>query len=87
MDTIKFANGAVHSCSFLATTPNDQTAYIALDDVTFAEAAALFSDENATETMEYNNFVLIGYTSLQGLLSQPYGIQAILKGGYDERIE
>lgn len=88
MDTIKFANGEVHNCSFLSTVPQGatNTAYIALDDVDFATAAAIFSDPEKTETMKYSEYRLVGYTNLNGLYVQPYGIQAVLTGGHDERI-
>lgn len=80
MDTIKFANGNVYSCSFCSTTP-DGTAFIALDGVTWAQAAQIFGNANNTRRMEYANYVLTGYTELVDLGKQPYGIQAILKGG------
>lgn len=87
METIKFANGMTRDCSFLSTIPNDGgTAFIALADVSFAEAATIFSDEDATSEMEYNEYRLVGYTTLDGLYVQPYGIQAVLRGGHDERI-
>lgn len=88
MDTIKFANGEIHSCSFLSTIPEGgaMKAYIAIDDVGFAEAAALFTDSEKTSTMEYGEYRLVGYTNLNGLYVQPYGIQAVLTGGHDERI-
>lgn len=83
MGNITFANGAVYSCSFLSTV--DGTAFVALDDVSFAEAAVIFADENMTRDMEWGEYRLIGYTQLMGLYVQPYGIQAVLKGGHDER--
>lgn len=88
MDTIKFANGAVYDCSFLSTIPNGNAmqAIIALDGVSFAEAATIFSNENMTREMEWGQYRLVGYTSLQGVYVQPYGIQAVLTGGHDERI-
>lgn len=86
MDTIKFANGEVHSCSFLSTIPQDQKAFIALDDVDFAQAAMIFADAEKTREMEWGQYRLIGYTTLEMLGVQPYGIQAVLKGGHDERI-
>ena len=88
MDTIKFANGEVHSCSFLSTIPENDTmrAFIALSDVDFATAAQIFSDPEKTETMKYGEYRLVGYTNLNGLYVQPYGIQAVLTGGHDERI-
>ena len=86
MDTIKFANGVTHDCSFLSTIPSDGgKAFIALSDVSFSEAALLFSDEEAISEMEWGNYRLVGYTTLEGLYVQPYGIQAILKGGHDEQ--
>ena len=87
MDTIKFANGETHDCSFLSTIPDGATftAFIALSDVDFATAASIFADENKTSRMEWGNFALVGYTNLVMLGVQPYGIQAVLKGGHDER--
>jgi len=85
MDNIKFANGAVYDCSFLSTIP-DGTAFIALSGVDFAQAAQIFSNQNMTREMEYGDYRLVGYTQLQMLGVQPYGIQAVLKGGHDERI-
>lgn len=85
MDTIKFANGAVYDCSFLSTIP-DGTAFIALTGVDFAQAAQIFADASMTSEMKYANYRLVGYTELVMLGVQPYGIQAVLKGGHDERI-
>lgn len=83
MDTIRFANGEVHSCSFCATTPGE--AIIALDDADFAQAAAIFADADKTGEMQYGDMRLVGYTQLVMLGIQPYGIQAVLRGGYNER--
>lgn len=85
MDSIKFANGAVRDCAFLSTL-GDGTAFIALADVDFAEAAQIFADPSMTQEMEWGGYRLVGYTTLEGLFAQPYGIQAVLKGGHDERI-
>lgn len=80
MDTIKFANGSVFNCSFLATIPDGNgTAYIALTDVGFAQAAQIFSNPSMTREMEYANYRLVGYTELVMLGVQPYGIQAVLR--------
>lgn len=83
MDTIKFANGAVYDCSFLATVPSGR-AFIALVGVTFTEAAQIFSNPEMTLEMEWGDYRLVGYTTLEGLYFQPYGIQAVLVGGHDE---
>lgn len=86
MDTIRFADGSIRSCSFLSTVPDGttKTAYIALDDVDFAAAAAIFADQEKTKAMTYGGMRLIGYTELIMLGVQPYGIQAVLRGGHDE---
>lgn len=88
METIKFANGEVHNCTFMSTIPigGSMRAIIAIDDVDFAQAAAIFSDTNKTATMEWGSYRLVGYTNLITVGVQPYGIQAILRGGHDERI-
>ena len=86
MDNITFADGTTAHCSFLATIP-DGTAFIALDGIPFTAAADIFFDTNKTSEMQYGDLTLIGYTQLQGLYSQPYGLQAVLKGGHDERRE
>ena len=86
MDSIRFADGSIKSCSFLSTVPDgsSKTAYIALDDVDFAAAAAIFADQEKTRAMTFGNMRLIGYTELIMLGVQPYGIQAVLRGGHDE---
>lgn len=84
MDTITFANGETYNCTFCATMPNDSLAIIALGEVGFVEAAQIFSDPSMTERMTYGQTDLVGYTTLQGLTMQPYGVQASLRGGHDE---
>lgn len=88
MDTIKFANGASYECTFISTIPNGESnmAFIALANIGYAEAAAIFSDPTMTREIKWGSSMLIGYTQLQGLYQQPYGIQAVLRGGHDERI-
>jgi hypothetical protein len=85
MDIITFANHETHECSLVTT--HDGKAHIALTDVTFAEAAALFSDPEKTCVMEWGEYRLVGYTNCIMLTVQPYGIQATLTGGHDEHKE
>lgn len=80
MDKIKIANGASYNCSFCATIP-DGTAFVALDTDDFSKAAQIFGNPNNTRRMEYGNYILTGFTELVDLGKQPYGIQAVLKGG------
>lgn len=87
MDTIKFADGETRECSFLSTIPdgNTNTAFIALPDVDFATATAIFANPGKTARMEYGDYILVDYTNLVMIGVQPYGIQAVIKGGHDER--
>ncbi len=84
MDTIKFANGEIHDCSLVSTY--DGKAYIALTDVSFTEAASIFSDPEKTREMEWGEYLLVGYTNCIMLTVQDYGIQAALRGGHDVQL-
>lgn len=86
MDEIKFANGEVHSCPLLSTNSNRKMAFVAIDDVSFAEASAIFSDESKTAEMEWGSYRLVGYTNLLYVMKESYGFKACLTGGHDERI-
>ena len=85
MDTIKFANGEIHSCPHLVPNPDMQMLFVALDDVSFAEASAIFSDENKTKEMEWGAYRFIGYSELLYVKREDYGYKACLKGGYYEQ--
>lgn len=85
MEIIKFANGETHNCTFFASTPD--AAYVAIDDVDFPTAAAIFADQNKTNRIEYGKRALIGFTQLVAVMVQPYGTQAVLRGGHEQPIE
>ena len=83
-DEIKFANGAVYDCSYLATD-GQGTAWIVLDGLSIAESAAIFSNPDMTEVMEWGAYRLIGYTNLVFIMVDQNGVKCGLKGGHDER--
>ena len=85
MDTIKFADNSVYDCPFCATTAD--TAYVALSGVNFATTAAIFANTEKTARMEYGQHALVGFTDLLSVNVQPYGIQAVLRGGTVQEIE
>ena len=85
MDTIKFANGLVCDCPYLSTLPQDKIAFVAVSGVTFAEAAAIFSNPDMTQEITYGDWILHDYTELRYMMTESYGIKACLVGGYDER--
>lgn len=85
METITFANGETHNCTFFASIPNE--AYVAIDDVSFAEAAAIFSNPEKTDRMTYGSRVFTGFTTIVAVAVQPYGTQAVLRGGVERALE
>lgn len=86
MDELKFANGSVYDCSYLATD-GQGTAWIVLDGLDMAESAAIMSNPEMTAEMEWNGYRLIGYTELAFMMLEPnVGVKCGLKGGHDERI-
>ena len=85
MDTITFANGLVCDCPYLSTLPQMKMAYVAVSGISFAEAAAIFSNPDMTREITYGDWVLHDYTQLQYVMVESYGIKACLIGGYDER--
>ena len=85
MDEIKFANGAVYDCSYLATD-GQGTAWIILDGLNITESVSILSDPEMTEEMEWGEYRLIGYTNLVFVMVDQNGVKCCLKGGHDERI-
>lgn len=82
METVKFANGETHNCTFFASIPGE--AFVAIDDVDFAAAAAVFSDPEKTKRIEYGKRVFVNFTQLVAVAVQPYGTQAVLRGGTEQ---
>ena len=85
MDTIKFANGAVYDCSYLATD-GQGTAWIILDGLNITESAAIFSNPEMTREMEWGTYRLVDYTDLVFVMVDQNGVKCGLKGGHDEQI-
>ena len=83
---ITFANGETRYCTLCTTNQIEQTAFIAIDKTTFADAATIFSNPAYTRRMQYGNYVLMGYTELMYIMQEPYGVKACLRGGHDEII-
>lgn len=79
MDYITFANGDQYECPFCSVNTHDGIAFVALSGVSFPEAASIFSDSAKTSEMTFAGSTHVGYTELESLYVQPYGIQAMLK--------
>ena len=62
-DTIRFANGAVFDCSYLATD-GQGTAWIILDGLDIVESVSVFSNPDMTDVMEWATTGLLVILSL-----------------------
>lgn len=78
MITFTTASGAEYSCPYLSTinVMGKDIMYIAVDELTFPEAAALFSNSEEMKHIEYADYILEGYTHLDFLAQETYGIKA-----------
>lgn len=76
--TFKTASGAEYHCPYLSTITmqGQDIMYISVDELTFTEAAALFSNPNEMCHIEYADYVLDGYTHLDFMAQETYGIKA-----------
>lgn len=76
MDKIKMANGATYDCSHCTATPD--TMFLTVCNVTWAQAAQIFGNENNTRRIEYANRIMTGFTELLSLGKEQDGIQVVL---------
>ena len=77
MEQITFADGSTYPCTFCGEHHIERVLFVALN-TSFAEAAAVLSDESKTQEITYAGTVYRGYTEILGLTPQPYGPQAAL---------
>lgn len=74
----KTASGKEYTCPFFSTLPNLGLAYVAVSDLSWAEASALFGDETEMAHLEYAGQSVDGYTHLDYIMQEPYGLKAQL---------
>ena len=79
MDTFTTASGNEHSCPFFAPLESKDIIYIAVAGSDFTAAAALFSNEEEMRSIEFGGHVYSGYTHLDYMTREKYGIKAQMR--------
>lgn len=78
METVMFNDGTEYECTYLATAPMYGKLYITIANVTYVEAAAIFSDENKTAEIHYAGRVFRGYTQVDVIINEGGAFKAQL---------
>lgn len=72
------ASGEKYPCPFFSVLPQMGIAYVAVSDMTWAEASALFQNEEEMAHLTFAGQTIDGYTNLNYIMSEPYGLKAQL---------
>ena len=62
MDTITTASGKSFSTDYLSAIPNPKMCFFRILNLPFVDVATVFSDQNETELIYYQDYVLEGCT-------------------------
>lgn len=76
--TFTTSSGKVYPCAFFSTLPQMGIAYIGVPDMTWAEASALFQNEEEMTHLTFAGQNVDGYTHLDYIVAEPYGLKAQL---------
>lgn len=76
--TFKTTSGKEYPCPFFATLPQMGIIYVGVSDMSWAEASALFQDESEMAHLTYAGQSVDGYTHLDYIMQEPYGLKAQL---------
>ena len=76
--TFTTTSGKKYECPFFSTIPQMGIAYIGVSGMTWAEASALFQDESEMAHLTYAGQSVDGYTHLDYIMQEPYGLKAQL---------
>ena len=76
--TFKTASGKEYPCPFFATLPQMGIIFVGVSDMSWAEASALFQDETEMAHLTYAGRSVDGYTHLDYIMQEPYGLKAQL---------
>lgn len=72
------ASGKEYPCTLFSELPQMGIVYVGVPDMTWAEASALFQDESEMAHLTYANRTADGYTHLDYIMQEPYGLKAQL---------
>lgn len=76
--TFKTTSGKEYPCTFFSTIPQMGIAYIAVSGMTWGEASLLFQNEEEMAHLTYAGQSVDGYTHLDYIMQEPYGLKAQL---------
>ena len=74
----KTSSGKEYPCPFFATLPQMGIIYVGVSDMSWAEASALFQNEEEMAHLTYAGQNVDGYTHLDYIMQEPYGLKAQL---------
>lgn len=74
--SFKTASGNVYACPLFTVNERANRMFIAVSDLSFAEAAALFSNQDEMSSLTYAGKTYTGYTQLDYMMQEGYGIKA-----------
>lgn len=72
------ASGKEYPCKFFSELPQMNVLYVGVTDMTWGEASALFQDEAEMAHLTYAGRTADGYTHLDYIMQEPYGLKAQL---------
>ena len=75
---LQTASGKEYPCTFFSVLPQMGIVYVAVPDMTWAEASALFQNETEMAHLTYANRTADGYTHLDNIMQEPFGLKAQL---------
>ena len=82
MDKIIFADGDERDCTFFSVLSKEGIAYIAIDTTSYLEAAQVFTNTSKTETMQFGDYVIEGFTNLSYIMQQDFGMKVCMERRY-----
>jgi hypothetical protein len=71
-------SGKKYPCPFFSVLPQMGIAYVGVSDMSWADASALFQDESEMEHLTYAGQTFDGYTHLDYIMAESYGLKAQL---------
>lgn len=78
MEIVIFADSSEYPCTYLATAPMYGKLYITIPNISYVEAAAIFSDINKTNEIRYAGRIFRGYTQVDVIINEGGAFKAQL---------
>ena len=76
--TVKTASGKEYPCELFLVNQQVGIAFVSITGLTWAGASELFGNAAEMARLEYSGQVIEGYTKLDYIMQEPYGLKAQL---------